>query len=265
MSDAFAQAAPAAALPAGAPHTVRDSFSLIWQKLDGWTNDFVLLIPNLIVALLAAFIFLILAWRLEFAVRHAVNAAAAHRGDQIKVGDIEGTVQAVETRATLVKTYSGRLVIIPNSDIYTRTVTVHTAYENRRTEIIVPVGMDVDLDAAIAVFREAVLSVEHVLAEPPPDVLPWEFSQNNVNIRVRWWIKSQRTFEVRSRAAVVIAIKRASEAAGINIPEDTTISFAETPLVLARGADAAKPHARSKQRKTKVTPKPQTAKAQAET
>jgi len=48
------------------------------------------------------------------------------RGDQIKVGDIEGTVQAVETRATLVKTYSGRLVIIPNSDIYTRSVTVHT-------------------------------------------------------------------------------------------------------------------------------------------
>src|SRR5665213_4121297 len=95
MTAAFAQAAPAAALPAGAPHTVRDSFSLIWQKLDGWTNDFVLLIPNLIVALLAAFIFLILAWRLEFAVRHAVNAAAAHRGDQIKVGDIEGTVQAL--------------------------------------------------------------------------------------------------------------------------------------------------------------------------
>ena len=30
-----------------------------------------------------------------------------HRGDQIKVGDIEGTVQAVETRATLVKTYNG--------------------------------------------------------------------------------------------------------------------------------------------------------------
>ena len=58
-----------------------------------------------------------------------------HRGDQIKIGDIEGTVQAVETRATLVKTYSGRLVIIPNSDIYTRSVTVNTAYEHRRNEI----------------------------------------------------------------------------------------------------------------------------------
>src|SRR5689334_20802850 len=76
-----------------------------------------------------------------------------HRGDQIKVGDIEGTVQAVETRATLVKTYSGRLVIIPNSDIYTHAVTVHTAYEHRRVEVVVPVGMEVDLDQAAEVFR----------------------------------------------------------------------------------------------------------------
>ena len=165
-----------------------------------------------------------------------------HRGDQIKIGDIEGTVQAVETRATLVKTYNGRLVIIPNSDIYTRTVTVHTAYETRRTEIIVPVGMGVDLERAMQVFCKAVGGVEHVLPEPPPEALPWEFNANNVNIRVRWWMKSQRTFEVRSRAAAVIAIKAAAEEAGIDIPKDTTISFAETPLLLARekGAKPAK-------------------------
>jgi hypothetical protein len=79
-----------------------------------------------------------------------------------------------------------------------------------------------------------VLSVEHVLEDPPPDVLPWEFSANNVNIRVRWWIKSQRTYEVRSRAGVVLAIKAAAEKVGIDIPKDTTISFAETPLILGR-------------------------------
>jgi small-conductance mechanosensitive channel len=157
-----------------------------------------------------------------------------HRGDQIRVGDTEGTVQAVETRATLVKTYNGRLVIIPNSDIYTRSVTVHTAYDVRRTEIVVPVGLDVDLDDAIEVFRSAVLSAEDVLEEPPPDILPWEFRENNVDIRVRWWIKSQRSYEVRSRAAVVRAIKLASEDAGIALPADTKISFAETPLIVAQ-------------------------------
>jgi small conductance mechanosensitive channel len=165
-----------------------------------------------------------------------------HRGDQIKVGDIEGTVQAVETRATLVKTFAGRLVIIPNTDVYTHSVTVNTAYDIRRVEIMVPVGMGVDLAEAIGIFREAALGVEHVLSDPPVDVLPWEFSENNVNIRVRWWTKSQRSYEVRTRAAVVAAIKRAADEAEIDIPADTTISFADTPLIVTerKAAKASK-------------------------
>jgi small-conductance mechanosensitive channel len=40
-------------------------------------------------------------------------------GDQIKSGDFEGTVERIEARATLIKTYDGQRVVIPNSDIYT--------------------------------------------------------------------------------------------------------------------------------------------------
>ena len=43
---------------------------------------------------------------------------------------------------------------------------------------------------------------------------------------------------------MVFAIKRASEQAGIAIPADTKISFAETPLMIARAGKApAKPAA----------------------
>lgn len=169
-----------------------------------------------------------------------------HRGDQIKVGDVEGTVQAVETRATLVKTYAGRLVIIPNTDVYTNSVTVNTAYEIRRVEISVPLGMGVDLAEVIEIFREATSSVEHVLEDPPVDVLPWELRDNNVHLRVRWWTKSQRSYEVRTRAAVVAAIKRAAGEHSIDIPADDTISFAETPLFVVERKGAkrtAKPSA----------------------
>lgn len=41
------------------------------------------------------------------------------RGDQIVVKDYEGTVEHIQSRATLIKTYDGRRVIIPNSDVYT--------------------------------------------------------------------------------------------------------------------------------------------------
>jgi small conductance mechanosensitive channel len=303
MSSAAAQ--PVGSTPAPSGQNVREGFALVWQKLDDWTNQLILIIPNLVAALIVAALFVLLAFAAAAVVRHLTMRAGRrdlahmlgsfvfwasmllgflvvitialpslraadmfaslgigsvalgfafkdllqnwiagffllirrpfHRGDQIKVGDIEGTVQAVETRATLVRTYSGRLVIIPNSEVYTKAVTVNTAYENRRIEILVPVGLEVDLEQAMRVFHEAVLGVNDVLEEPPPDVLPWEFSQNNVNIRVRWWTKPQRTYEVRTRAAVMLAIKGASEKARIALPADTKISFANTPLLVEQG------------------------------
>jgi small-conductance mechanosensitive channel len=169
-----------------------------------------------------------------------------HRGDQIKVGDIEGTVQAVETRATLVKTFSGKLVIIPNADIYTQSVTVSTAYPVRRVEISVPLGMGVNLPEVIRIFTEAVKGVDHILSEPPVDVLPWELRDNNVHVRVRWWTRSQRSYEVRTRAAVVAAIHRAAAEHGIDIPPDDTISFADTPLYVVETKAPKRPRKQAK-------------------
>ena len=40
-------------------------------------------------------------------------------GDQIRFKDYEGTVEDIQTRATFIKTYDGRRVIIPNGDLNT--------------------------------------------------------------------------------------------------------------------------------------------------
>lgn len=61
-------------------------------------------------------------------------------GDQIVVHAFEGTVERIESRATILRTYDGRRIIVPNSDIYTSPVIVNTAFENRRDEIVVGIG-----------------------------------------------------------------------------------------------------------------------------
>ena len=53
-------------------------------------------------------------------------------GDQIVSGDYEGTVEDIKIRATTIKTYDGRQVVIPNSELYTSALTVNTAYKQRR-------------------------------------------------------------------------------------------------------------------------------------
>jgi small-conductance mechanosensitive channel len=51
------------------------------------------------------------------------------RGDQIVAGAFEGTVEHIQARATLIRTYDGRRVVIPNADIYTRPIVVNTAFD----------------------------------------------------------------------------------------------------------------------------------------
>src|SRR5205814_818026 len=39
-------------------------------------------------------------------------------GDQIKLDNFEGTVEDIQTRATTIKTYDGRRVVIPNAELF---------------------------------------------------------------------------------------------------------------------------------------------------
>ena len=79
--------------------------------------------------------------------------------DQIEVNGFEGTVERIETRATIIETYDGQRVVVPNSDIYTHAVLVKTAHEKRRSQYDVGIGYGDDIDRACEVIRAAVEQV----------------------------------------------------------------------------------------------------------
>jgi small conductance mechanosensitive channel len=142
-------------------------------------------------------------------------------GDQIVVGGFEGTVQHIEARATLIKTYDGRLVVIPNADVYSKAVIVNTAFEKRRSEYAFGIGYGDDIGRATQVILDALATVDGVEKDPAPDVLPWELGSSSVEIKVRWWTDSRRSNVVTVRARVVGALKTALGEAGIDLPFPT--------------------------------------------
>ncbi|HEY8580249.1 MAG TPA: mechanosensitive ion channel family protein [Beijerinckiaceae bacterium] len=147
-------------------------------------------------------------------------------GDQIKSGDFEGTVEHIEARATLLRTYDGQRVVIPNSDIYTRAITIRTAFPIRRSDYDVSIGYGDDIERARDILLATVRGVEGVQPEPGVEVIPWEFDASSVNLRVRWWTKSIRREVVHTRGRVIAAVKRALAEAAIDQPFPTrTILF----------------------------------------
>jgi small conductance mechanosensitive channel len=94
------------------------------------------------------------------------------RGDEIRSGEFEGVVERIEARATLLRTYDGQRVVVPNSDIYTRAIIVRTAFEQRRTEYDVGIGYGDDVDAACRLILDALRNTEGVESEPAPEAIP---------------------------------------------------------------------------------------------
>lgn len=144
-------------------------------------------------------------------------------GDQIIVDGFEGTVEDIETRATYIKTYDGRRVIIPNSNIYTGSFTVNTAFELRRSEYDIGIGCSDDWEEAMEVLVKAAESCEGVLADPRPEAIPIGIDAYQNTIRLRWWTKSVRTDVIHVQGRVLLAAFKALSQAGIDMPYPTEV------------------------------------------
>ena len=146
-------------------------------------------------------------------------------GDQIVVGDHEGTVERIETRACLIKTYDGRLVIIPNADVYSSATIVNTAFDLRRSEYSVGIGYGDSIDCAREAILGAIAKVDGVERELAPEVLVDDLAASWVSLKARWWTHSRRTDVVHVRAAVIESIKLALDTAGVDMPFETQVQL----------------------------------------
>ena len=144
-------------------------------------------------------------------------------GDQIITSnEFEGTVESIETRATFIRTYDGRRVVIPNSNLFIDSVTVNTAFKVRRLEYDLGIGYGDDLEKATRLLLELLSKTEGVLQKPAPDVLMVSFDDSSIALRVRWWARSERADTLQAQDKVLRAIKRVLyDEHGIDLPYPT--------------------------------------------
>jgi small-conductance mechanosensitive channel len=142
-------------------------------------------------------------------------------GDQIVVKGFEGTMDDIQTRATTIKTYDGRRVVIPNGDLFTESVVVNTAFEQRRSEYDVGIGYGDDISRARGLVLQAMRDVSGVLSDPPPDALVVDLADSTVVIRARWWSKPHKGEVLQVQDRVLEAIKNTLTTNGIDLPFPT--------------------------------------------
>jgi small conductance mechanosensitive channel len=139
-------------------------------------------------------------------------------GDQIEVGGEAGTVQEVKTRATEIKTYDGREVIVPNSNLYNSQIINNTAYSKRRFEVVVGVGYEEDIQEAKELAEETLEEAENVEEDPEPQILVSELGGSSVDLKLRGWSETEKASQVKAASEVTQLIKEKYDDSGIDIP-----------------------------------------------
>ena len=140
-------------------------------------------------------------------------------GDQITVAGLTGTVQEINLRETVLTTFDGRRLTIPNATVYGNPITVQTAFAHVRTSVVVGVDYSTDLPRARRLAEEAVQNVEGVLADPGVQVYAQAFSTSTVDLEIRWWTAPEQAQVRRVQDGVIGAVLAAYLDAGIDMPD----------------------------------------------
>jgi small conductance mechanosensitive channel len=110
-------------------------------------------------------------------------------GDEIRIDPFEGTVQEIQARATIIKTYDERRVVIPKADLFTHSVIVNTASDTRRWEYDFTVTGVPDVTEVKSRMVAAMRSSPGTLSDPAPEALVSDLSDLNagvVKLRALW-------------------------------------------------------------------------------
>ncbi len=139
------------------------------------------------------------------------------QGDVIETNGLTGVAEEIRLRTTVLRTFDGKRVILPNSKIYQDALINHSATDRRRVDVSCGVSYDTDLDNAKRVAIRALKDIG--CADGTPEVYFTEFGGSSIDFSARVWIDYQEQCDyLTAQDEIVRAIKRAFDDAEIDIP-----------------------------------------------
>ncbi|MBN9314048.1 MAG: mechanosensitive ion channel protein MscS [Chryseobacterium sp. 39-10] len=142
--------------------------------------------------------------------------------DTVSIGDIFGRVKSMEFRYTKLKTFDGKDVYIPNSDVIKKPVFNFTEDGYFRMDFMVGIAYENDIDKAKKIILDTMNS--HPLSlkdeDREPFVMTDELGVNSVNIKVFFWVAAEdyRRDALMIRSEMIDQVKINLLTNGISMP-----------------------------------------------
>jgi len=139
--------------------------------------------------------------------------------DHVVIDGQEGLVLRLTSRATLLMSFDGNHIRIPNAIVYKGVIVNYSRNPKRRFSFELGVGTDVNLLDALQLARKTVQESPGVLASPAASVQIHSLGDSNVLLRFYAWIDQTQSDYSAVRSETIRRVKAAFQQADFDMPE----------------------------------------------
>lgn len=140
-------------------------------------------------------------------------------GDSVEIGGKTGKVARLTSRDTVLVTFDGNHLRIPNGVVMNSILLNYSRNPLRRFDFPVGVSTDYDLSEAKRLGLETLADNPAVLADPAPNAIVDSLGDSSVIIQFFAWIDQRNHDFMKGRSESIRLIKEAYDEAGIEMPE----------------------------------------------
>lgn len=140
-------------------------------------------------------------------------------GDIVQVKDYMGKIIEVNLRDTVMETFQGQTVIIPNKEVFQNPIENYSYLKKRRFDLSVGVSYGEDLNRVKEITLEAVKDIKELSKNHETKVYFVGFGDSSINLSVRMWIDNpEQGIYNQVGSDAIVKIKKAYDANDIMIP-----------------------------------------------
>lgn len=142
-----------------------------------------------------------------------------HVGDIVKLKEYMGKVITINLRDTVVQTFQGQMVIIPNKEVSQNAIENFSLLGRRRMDLTIGVSYGEDLEQVQQLTLDAVKDISGLAPDEKTTFFYTGFADSSITYAIRLWAASPEQPEfLRVQSEAIMRIKKAYDEAGISIP-----------------------------------------------
>ncbi|MDX8350193.1 mechanosensitive ion channel [Cognatiyoonia sp. IB215446] len=141
--------------------------------------------------------------------------------DTVEINGDIGKVIRLTSRATILLSFDGNHIRIPNATVFKSRIINYTQNAERRFMFSVTIERDADLYATRTLVEETVQNLPFVLGEPAAQSWIEALHPAGVELVITGWVDQNATSIVRAKGEALRQVKLAIQNAGVVIPDAT--------------------------------------------